>query len=201
MPSRLVSFINVLRSHDLRISPAETLDAVQVITTLGYSDRLTLRAGLSLALAKTPDEKATFLRCFDQFFSYRMPQAVSQNQNAPEEGAPPPDIDPALIDEAEAALERMAPGDGRATLDLASEIEKDPALEGQLNTPLMQMLRSDDRNGLALSIARAGDAVGLPDIEMFTQKGQFTRRILDELGEAHIRSAIVDLEARNPAAM
>ena len=34
MPSKLVSFINVLRSHDVRISPAETLDAVSVIATL-----------------------------------------------------------------------------------------------------------------------------------------------------------------------
>ena len=37
MPESLVSFIQVLRSHDVRISPAETLDAMQVATTLGYS--------------------------------------------------------------------------------------------------------------------------------------------------------------------
>jgi uncharacterized protein with von Willebrand factor type A (vWA) domain len=201
MPSRLVSFINVLRSHDLRISPAETLDAVQVVTTLGYKDRQTLRAGLSLALAKTPDEKATFMRCFDQFFSWQMPPAITDDENRHREEAPAEHIDPSLLDEAESALEQMAPGDDRAALDLAGEIEGDPALESQLDIPLMQMLRGDDRNGLALSIAKAGNAVGLPDIEMFTQKGQFTRRILDELGEAHIRSAIVDLEARNPAAM
>ena len=37
MQSNLVSFIQVLRSHDVRVSPAETLDAVDVAATLGYS--------------------------------------------------------------------------------------------------------------------------------------------------------------------
>lgn len=202
MPSRLVSFINVLRSHDVRISPAETLDAVQVITTLGYEDRQTLRSGLSLALAKTAQEKATFLRCFDQFFSYQLPDAAANENDAGEETVESlPGVDPSALSEADTALEQLEPGEGNPSPDLAGEMAADPSLSGRLDTELMQMLRSDDRNGLALSIARAGDAVGLPDIQMFTQKGQFTRRILDELGESHIRSAVVDLEARNPAAM
>jgi uncharacterized protein with von Willebrand factor type A (vWA) domain len=42
--------------------------------------------------------------------------------------------------------------------------------------------------------------VGLQQIQMFTQKGQFTRKILDELGEEHIRNAVIDMErADNPA--
>ena len=36
MQSNLVSFIQVLRSHDVRISPAETLDAMTVAKALGY---------------------------------------------------------------------------------------------------------------------------------------------------------------------
>ena len=204
MPSKLVSFINVLRSNDVRISPAETLDAVQVITTLGYEDRDVLRSGLSLALAKTPDEKATFLRCFDQFFSYQLPDAAANetsDESEAEGGDTLPGLDEATLGEADAALDQLEPGSGDASLDLDGEMAADPSMGGRLDTPLMDMLRSDDRNGLALSIARAGEAVGLPEIQMFTQKGQFTRRILDELGESHIRSAIVDLEARNPAAM
>ena len=37
MQSSLVNFIQVLRSHDVRVSPAETLDAVDVAATLGLS--------------------------------------------------------------------------------------------------------------------------------------------------------------------
>ena len=68
MQSNLVNFVQVLRTHDIRVSPAETLDAVEVATSLGYSDRSLLRDGLAMTLAKTPEEEAIFLQCFDQFF-------------------------------------------------------------------------------------------------------------------------------------
>ena len=48
MQSNLVSFIQVLRTHDVRVSPAETLDAMAVATTLGYADRNLLRNGLAI---------------------------------------------------------------------------------------------------------------------------------------------------------
>ena len=51
MQSSLVNFIQVLRSHDVRVSPAETLDAMDVASTLGYTDRTRLRDGLAMALA------------------------------------------------------------------------------------------------------------------------------------------------------
>ena len=58
MQSNLVSFIQVLRTHDVRVSPAETLDAMAVAATLGYANRNLLRDGLAMTLAKTPDEEA-----------------------------------------------------------------------------------------------------------------------------------------------
>jgi uncharacterized protein with von Willebrand factor type A (vWA) domain len=61
MQSNLLNFIQVLRSNDVRISPAETLDAVDVAATLGYADRSLLRDGLAMTLAKTPEEEVIFL--------------------------------------------------------------------------------------------------------------------------------------------
>ncbi len=198
MPSKLVSFINVLRSQDVRISPAETLDAVEVVTLLGYQDRGALRTGLSQALAKTPDEKATFMQCFDRFFNYELPDAAAND--TPESGE---SVDPDLLADADAALSNLeADPDGQNPgMDLAGEMEADPELSAQLDTPLMQMLQADDRNELTLSIAQAGERVGLSQAQMFTQKGQYTRKILDELGEEHIRSAIIDLEDRESPAL
>ena len=69
MRSNLVSFIQILRSRDVRISPAETLDAMDIANTLGFSRRSYLHDGLAMALAKTPAEKAVFSQCFDQYFS------------------------------------------------------------------------------------------------------------------------------------
>ena len=68
MRSNLVSFIQILRSRDVRISPAETLDAMDIANTLGFSRRSYLHDGLAMALAKTPPEKAIFSQCFDQYF-------------------------------------------------------------------------------------------------------------------------------------
>lgn len=203
MDSKLVGFINVLRSHDVRISTSETLDAMAVIKLLGYSNRNMLRDGLCLSLAKTVEEKATFVRCFDRFFQYELPNAANESETSPE--GENPDLDPQLLEQADAALEKMAaegePDEQRASLDLEGEIAADPQLQAMLDTPLMQMLQTDDRNNLALGIAQAGERVGLSQIQMFTQKGQFTRRILDELGEQHIRRAVIDLEQRGSPAL
>ncbi len=199
MPSKLVSFINVLRSHDLRISPAETLDAVEVISLLGYKDRNALRTGLSQTLAKTPDDKATFIQCFDKFFSYQLPEAAANDSTAGTAG-----VDAESLSEANQTLSQMQEqegGDAPSQLDLEGEMAADPQLSEQLDTPLMQMLRDGDRNELALRIAQAGERVSLSQIQMFTQKGQYTRKILDELGEEHIRNAVVDLENRGSAAL
>jgi uncharacterized protein with von Willebrand factor type A (vWA) domain len=51
-----------------------------------------------------------------------------------------------------------------------------------------------------MAMTVAAEQVGLRNIQMFTQKGQFTRRILDQLGEQHIRDAVIELERDdNPA--
>ena len=82
MPENLVSFIQVLRSHDVRISPAETLDAMNVATTVGYSNRNLLRDGLGMTLAKTPEEEAIFLQCFDRFFDRQLSDFADQDETA-----------------------------------------------------------------------------------------------------------------------
>ncbi|MDP6376468.1 MAG: VWA domain-containing protein [Pseudomonadales bacterium] len=57
-----------LRHADVAVSPAETLDAFQVLSTIGVSDPRLLHDALSLALAKTAHEKALFSDCFERFF-------------------------------------------------------------------------------------------------------------------------------------
>src|SRR5690348_3157139 len=71
MDRLLTNFIRALRNADVRISPAETLDAFSTVQLVGYRDRQLLKDSLSLVLPKTPDEKAAFDTCFDQFFSFR----------------------------------------------------------------------------------------------------------------------------------
>ena len=195
MQSNLVNFIQVLRSNDVRVSPAETLDAVDVAATLGYADRSLLRDGLAMTLAKTPEEEVIFLECFQRFFhqgladfaSAEVPEEDIQAQSDADESA-------ATDDQPDGASEEQLPS------PLESAAADSPQLQALLESPLMQNLLRNDRNQLTLAMNRAGERVGLQQIQMFTQKGQYTRKILDELGEAHIRNAVIELErADSPA--
>ena len=182
MQANLVSFIQVLRTHDVRVSPAETLDAMDVAKALGYADRERLRDGLAMALAKTPEEEAVFLQCFDRFFHHKLADFSLESSEAEAEAAGQ-DADTGA--EPPAGQPTAGPAGGAASL--AAAAEQDQALQSLLSTPLMQSLLDNDRNELAMAMNRAAERVGLRQIQMFTQKGQFTRRILDELGEQHIR--------------
>jgi uncharacterized protein with von Willebrand factor type A (vWA) domain len=196
--ANLVNFIQVLRSNDVRVSPAETLDAVDVAATLGYADRILLRDGLAMTLAKTPEEEAIFLQCFDRFFSQGLSDFSSGDESQEADTAPDPLDQEAGEGEGEGEGES---GQVNAQQSMLQDAAADsPELQALLETPLMQNLLDNDRNQLTLAMNRAGERVGLQQIQMFTQKGQYTRRILDELGEAHIRNAVIELErAESPA--
>jgi len=190
MQSNLINFIQVLRSHDVRVSPAETLDAMDTAAALGYADRSLLRDGLAMTLAKTPEEEATFLSCFDRFFDQKLSDFST--------GSTTDEADRDDATQAEDATGDAA-GDGddkvvenAPALTLAAE--QNPELQAVLESPLMQALLENNRNELSVAINRAAEGVGLRQIQMFTQKGQFTRRILDAMGEEQLRSMVIELE-------
>jgi uncharacterized protein with von Willebrand factor type A (vWA) domain len=195
MQSNLVNFIQVLRSHDVRVSPAETLDAVDVAATLGYADRSLLRDGLAMTLAKTPEEEVIFLQCFERFFNRELADFSADEASANEQQ----EASEELADQ-DSGQDESNGGDapGESALQLAAG--DNPELASLLESQLMQSLLQNDRNQLTLAMNRAGEQVGLQQIQMFTQKGQFTRKILDQLGEQHIRNAVIELErADSPA--
>ena len=193
MQSNLVDFIQVLRSHDIRVSPAETLDAVGVTTTLGYSDRNLLRDGLAMTLAKTPAEEVIFLDCFDRFFQQDLADFSSAEMTDKEDE----NKDTDSTDNSVAQTEDFSTSQILA-LELAAE--NNPSLESLLQTSLMEDLLNNNRNELTLAINAAAERVDLQKIQMFTQKGQFTRRILDAMGEEQVRNAVIELErAESPA--
>ena len=66
--NQLLAFIKFLRGRDIPVSPADTLDAVQAASLLGYEQRDTLRDGLAAVLAKSSHEELTYREAFDLFF-------------------------------------------------------------------------------------------------------------------------------------
>ena len=70
MERTFTNFLSALRGADIRVSVAETLDAMETARLMGWSDRQSLHDALAMALAKTPEEKTGFTRIFDEFFAF-----------------------------------------------------------------------------------------------------------------------------------
>ena len=64
----LRDFIHILRSSDIKISTAESIDAMRVVSLIGLDDKPLLQDSLSQTLAKNLREKEIFDECFDKFF-------------------------------------------------------------------------------------------------------------------------------------
>lgn len=62
-------FIKALRASEVRVSPAEAIDAHRALMEVGYEDRRLVRDALCITLAKTPEEVDRFDECFDAFFT------------------------------------------------------------------------------------------------------------------------------------
>src|SRR3546814_12972805 len=90
---RSTNFLAALRGVDVRVSVAETLDALETAELVGWQDREMLKDALSMALAKSETEKQAFDACFDQFFrsdSFRGGQDRGDGaEQEDEDGAPP----------------------------------------------------------------------------------------------------------------
>ena len=85
MDNTLTQFIQALRNADVRISPAETLDAFTTVELVGYRDRDHLKRSLALVLPKTVDEKDAFDACFDQFFKIEDINSSTADQDTNED--------------------------------------------------------------------------------------------------------------------
>ena len=207
MDRTLTNFISALRMADVRISPAETLDALSTVELVGYKDREMLKHSLALVLPKTADEKETFNACFDDFFTF---EDISGERSETEAG------------EGEAESEGEQSGDGgegggggerqpgqpaaggkkkkskgkKPNNNLFEEEPEEDLGPGEMTDPtskLAQLLMTNSKVELTMAMAAAGEAVNVRDIQIFTQKGLFSRRIMDEMGLADLNQEISQL--------
>jgi uncharacterized protein with von Willebrand factor type A (vWA) domain len=210
MDRLLTSFIRALRNADVRISTAETLDALSAVELVGYADRQLLKDSLALVLPKTLDEKAAFDTCFDQFFSFRERGSLQPLAAAPADAASDADANVDGDADGDATTpgstgrsgEAQGQGTGRATAagpeTQASAVTGDaPDGEalgvGEMSAPqsaLGQMLTRANQMEINIAINSAGQRVDVQQIEVFTQKGVYTRRIMDAMGLAGLQQEI-----------
>ena len=179
MREELHRFFRAARGAGVRVSPAESIDAMKAVADVGFADRTILRDTLLLTLAKNQDEKRALGETFDLFFS----QPEVKDEPAPEDAA---------SDTAEDAA------DG-ATPDAAAGETGEPGAPAPELGELAQMLMSQDRNAVAAALANAANAASLSDIRYFTQRGIFSTRILNLLGIERLRDDLDALTSTNPA--
>jgi uncharacterized protein with von Willebrand factor type A (vWA) domain len=175
MKENLHRFFRAARGAGVRLSPAESIDAMRAVSKIGFSDRDILRDTFLLTLAKTQDEKRALGDCFDLFFSQPEPppSPESDNSEAGEKAEQP-----------EQNAGEVAGAGGQPIEGLGA---------------LAQMLLAQDRNQISAAIANAASAASLSDIRYFTQRGIFSGRVLDQMGIARLRDDLDRLTATNPS--
>ncbi|WP_454624276.1 vWA domain-containing protein [Bradyrhizobium cenepequi] len=176
MRENLHRFLRAARGAGVRVSPAESIDAMRAVSRIGFADRGVLRDTFLLTLAKSQDEKRALGECFDLFFSQPEPaQDTTQDDSKP---------DDAERADSNADSDASSPGGGDQAENLG---------------PLAQMLLSQDRNAISAAIANASGAASLPNIRYFTQRGIFSGRILEAMGIQRLRDDLDNLTATHPA--
>ena len=172
MREELHRFFRAARGAGVRVSPAESIDAMRAVADVGFADRAVLRDTLLLTLAKSQDEKQALGDCFDLFFSRAE-----------------------LKSSAAKATDQQGRTADSPTNPTASGGDTSPQELGELT----QMLLSHDRSAVAAAMAGAANAAALSDIRYFTQRGLFQTRMLEQLGIARLRDDLERLTVSNPA--
>ncbi|TNF87647.1 MAG: hypothetical protein EP301_06405, partial [Gammaproteobacteria bacterium] len=207
MDRTLTNFIRALRNSEVRVSTAETLDAFNAVELVGYEDREFLRRTLSLVLPKTADEKETFENCFDQFFSFedvhgdRRSGAAAEGEDEDQEGGEVGEGEGGGAGGEAQPGQRASSGKGKSKkkrksslLDEAEEEEDlGPGETSEAHSELGQLLMGNSRVELSVAMAAAGEKVDLRNIQVFTQKGLYTRKVMEEMGLGELNGEISEL--------
>ena len=134
MEAVVSDFVQVLRSHSVRVSPAESLDALHALEHVGLGTRESVRDALRSTLIKNTDDVETFDRLFDLYFSMRptaKAQAAKLKPPGHDHGAPPTQLQ--LGDDAEGAPveEEGHSHDEGTPLDMRKFFDEDRIRPGQ----------------------------------------------------------------------
>jgi uncharacterized protein with von Willebrand factor type A (vWA) domain len=164
----LEEFLRALRAADVKVTPAEAIDAARTVAAVGYADRELFKDALCATLAKSKDEVVRFDQAFETFFT-RAPFDL---------GVPPPPPD------------GEAPEGGQQTPGLAESPLAQMLLKGDAAGLAQSMEEAAGRAGVAeirLSTQRSRltrrllDEMGLAEIEQIIANA---RRMPDGQGVA-----------------
>jgi uncharacterized protein with von Willebrand factor type A (vWA) domain len=150
MQHAMEGFLRALRANEVRVSPAEAIDAHRAAAAVGFEDRTAFRDALCVTLAKSADEVARFEACFDAFYA-RPPDRRPPPADAGDRAVAPPDA-PELA-------QQMLDGDDTA-LDQAIEASAARVGSGEIRLASQRSLMT----------RRLLDDMGLREVEALIQR-------------------------------
>jgi uncharacterized protein with von Willebrand factor type A (vWA) domain len=178
---------------------------LSTVELVGYGDRRLLKDSLSLVLSKTLDEKAAFDACFDHFFSFGghvslvpasagAADAALSGDAAGQAGNGQTGAGGDAQDQRTGNARPGAPRQpSRATATVPRDTNAVTLGSGEMpdpQSPLGQLLVRGNQMEITIAINAAGRQVNVHEIEVFTQKGVYTRRIMDAMGHTELQQEI-----------
>ena len=188
----LVEFVQVLRAADVKVSSAETLDAMETLDIIGIENRVLLKNSLSMVLSKNPEEKEAFNTSFDRFFSFNK---FSSENNATALDDDTHQDDGEFDPESDSPNQQSGQGGQGGGQGGGTEASGELDFE-QLaaQSELGKLLLSGDRMEVMIKMAEAGRQVNVNEIVVFTQKGLYTRKIMEAMGLKGLQDEVGELQ-------
>jgi uncharacterized protein with von Willebrand factor type A (vWA) domain len=167
MQHTLELFFRALRSADVRVSPAEAIDASRAVAVTGFADRTLFKDALCSTLAKSADEVERFDAVFETFFA-RDP--VSLPPSAAPEGGEPSESDMAQTADSPLA-QALLQGDATAVQQAMEEAARRAGVaeirlttqRSRLTRRLMEEMGVEEIERIIANARRLPEGEGLAD--------------------------------------
>jgi hypothetical protein len=168
---KLVEFSNLLRENGVRVSLAETLDAVGAANLAGLAEREVFRAALRSTMVKRSTDLPVFEELFDVYFS-GLGEIIKQASQAVQD-----------------ALSMSDQEFQRFLEDIEELLKK----EGDKLSELARQLLRDNSGALEKMLREAARAVRLQGVERTIEENYFARALARQLGLDKIAAEIKEL--------
>lgn len=192
MTQMLGNFIRALRASDVRVSISESIDAGRTAELVGFEDREVLKSALSQVLAKTDEDKYAFNGVFDRYFTFEKVESPAANDStaqgeseATDDGSSEETAQADDPSEAESQGQGGQPGSGGGAggqSEKADDATAQEAQNSQGSQDLLDLLERGDAVALQQALAEAGQNARIDRIRLFTQRGMYVRRIMEDMG-------------------
>ncbi|MBF6567412.1 MAG: VWA domain-containing protein [Candidatus Binataceae bacterium] len=176
MDDKLIEFANLMRDNGVRVSTAETLDAVAAAALIGFRDRDSFRAALRSTMVKRSRDLPAFEQLFEIYFS-GLGEIIKQA--------------------GEAVRNEMAMTE-REFQEFIEQVEKFLKEQGNELSDLARRLLENNSGELQRMIAAAAREIQLNRMERSLEQNHFAQALARALGLDRLQGEMRSLHDRLP---